>query len=253
MQDLLATMRGARPRMQAAEIIGRRIVSGGLLPGSTLPGFDELAAELSTSRLMVRQAVRVLADKGLVASEPNNGTVVRPRSEWCQRDADVLTWQIAGEPDAAFVRHLFEVRRIIEPDAAAIVATRGNGDAIIALEQALAVMTAAGPQAPESIDADVSFHRHLLTGTGNEFIAGFAPLIETLLRIVFHVQRDAAPERERFVAEHAAVVDAIRRGDGETARRAAATLIEDAEKDAMDGIRLRATAAGSVAARSVSQ
>ncbi len=253
MQDLLAAIRGARPSMWAAEIIGRRIVSGGLLPGTTLPNSDELATELSISRPSVREAMKVLADKGLVASKPRRGTVVRPRNDWSRLDADLLVWQIADEPDASFIGNLFEVRRIIEPDAAAIVAERGADETIAAMERALNAMEATDPQSPESITADLSFHRHLLTGTGNEFIAGFAPLIETLLLVLFPIQRRTRPAPDTFVSDHRAVLAAIRRGDADAARRAATSLLDGAEKDAMDGIGLLAPAGNGAAARSMSQ
>lgn len=253
MQELLATIRGARPPLRAAEIIGRRIVSGGLLPGTTLPNSDELASELSISQLSVREAMKVLADKGLVAPRPHRGTVVvRPRSEWRRYDIDVLAWQLADEPDATFVANLFEVRRIVEPEAAAIVAMRGAAEALAALEQAIATMAATDPQSAESIAADLAFHKCLLTATGNDFIAGFAPLIAPLLTVVFRIQRRTGPAASALVAPHAAIVAAIRRGDAETARRAAAALIDGAEKDAMAGIGLPAAGTGA-AARSLSQ
>lgn len=253
MQDLLATVRGARPPVRAAEIIGRRIVSGGLLPGTVLPDFDALAAELSISRPCVREALRRLADKGLVASRPRRGTVVQPPSQWSRHDADVLAWQIADVPDAAFVDDLFEARRIIEPDAAALMAMRGAPEAIAEMEQALAEMAAADPQTPESIRADLAFHRHLLTGTGNDFIAGFAPLIETLLLVVISIQRDARPDPDKFVPDHRAVLEAIKRGDAGAARRATTALLEGAKNDAMNGICLLAPDAGRAAAGSMSQ
>lgn len=253
MQDLLATCRGAQPPMRAAEIIGRRIVSGGLLPGATLPDSNQLAAELSVSRLSVRAAVKMLAAKGLVAPEPRHGNVVLPRSEWSRGDLDVLVWQIAGEPDAAFVGNLFEARRIIEPDAAAIVAERGNPEAIAAIGRALAAMTAADPQSPQSMAADLAFHRSLLTGTGNEFIAGLAPLFETLLAAVLHIQRRARPPSVALVPDHQAVLAAIKRGDAVGARQAAAVLLDGAERDAMDGLALPALAGDGAAARSMSQ
>ena len=251
MQDLLATIRGVRPRMRAAEIIGRRIVSGGFLPGTILPNFDELAAELSISRLSVREAMKVLAGKGLVSSKPRRGTVVRPRNEWSQLDADVLVWQITDVPDADFVSNLFEVRNIIEPDAAAIVARRGARETIAAMDQALAVMAATDSQARESIRADLSFHKALLTGTGNEFIAGFVPLIETLLLITLHIQRDTRPDPGKFVPDHKAILEAVKRRDAEAARQATLDMLVGAEKDAMDGISLL-EANGKAAARSTS-
>ena len=251
MQDQLATIRGARPRVRAAEIIGRRIVSGGFLPGTILPNFDDLAAELSISRLSVREAMKVLAGKGLVSSKPRRGTVVRPRSEWSQLDADVLVWQITDVPDADFVSNLFEVRNIIEPEAAAIVATRGADETIAAMEQALAIMAAADPQAMQSIRADLSFHTNLLIGTGNEFIAGFVPLIETLLLATLRLQRDTRPDPGKFVPDHAAILDAIKRGDAEAARRKTLIMLEGAEKDAMNGIS-RLETNGRATARSTS-
>ena len=188
--------------------------------------------------------MKELADKGLVSSKPRRGTVVEPPSNWSRRDADLLVWQIADVPDAAFIRNLFEVRRIIEPDAAAIVATRGDDGTIADMERALAIMAATGPQTTESIRADLSFHKHLLIGTGNEFIAGFAPLIETMLFVVFRIQRDLCPDPHKLVPSHRRVLDAIKRGDAEGARRATAALLEGGEKDAMDGIRPVASVAG---------
>ena len=94
---------GQRP-MGAAESIGRRIVTGRFAPGTTLPNLELLADEFAISRLSMREAIKVLAGKGLVSSTPRRGTVVRPRHEWSRLDADVLIWQLGGEPNAAFVR-----------------------------------------------------------------------------------------------------------------------------------------------------
>ena len=105
------------------------------------------------------------------------------------------------------------------------------------------------------IAADLAFHKCLLTGTGNDFIAGFAPLIAPLLAVVFRIQRRTAPAAGAgaLVSDHAAVVAAIARGDAEAARRAAAALIDGAEKDAMAGIGLPAAVGTGAAARSLSQ
>ena len=69
------------------------------------------------------------------------------------------------------------MRSIIEPEAAALVASRATVDVIAAIEVALAAMAAAEPLSIKSIEADVAFHQAILTGTGNEFIAAFAPVI----------------------------------------------------------------------------
>jgi len=61
--------------------IGRRIVSGELKPGDPLPPEEELTADFDASRTVLREAVRVLAAKGLVEARPKTGTRVRRREE----------------------------------------------------------------------------------------------------------------------------------------------------------------------------
>jgi DNA-binding FadR family transcriptional regulator len=222
----------------AAEILGRRIVSGDLKPGSVLPNLEKLADEFAVSRLSMREAMKLLAGKGLVESRPRRGTVVRPRSEWSRLDPDVLVWQIGNVPNAAFVRSLFEVRSIIEPEAAALAAMRAPEAALIEIERAFAAMAASDSTSPESIKADVAFHQAILRGTGNEFLAAFAPAIETSLAITFGMQRAAHPDQDHFVPRHRAIFDAIKRGDPDGARQAFRTLLSEAESDAMAGIRL---------------
>ena len=234
-------LQGSRP-VGAAEIIGRRIVSGDLKPGSVLPNLEDLAVELCVSRLSMREAMKLLAGKGLVDSRPRRGTVVRPRSEWSRLDADVLVWQIGEVPNAAFIRSLFEVRSIIEPEAAALTAVRAPEAALAGIDRAFSAMAASDPSSPESIKADVAFHQAILIGTGNEFLAAFAPAIETSLTVTFSVQRAAQPDQDHFVPSHRAIFDAIKRGDPEGARQAFRDLLSTAEIDAMAGIRMRGDA-----------
>ena len=211
---------------------------GHLTPGTTLPNLDRLAEEFSMSRLTMREAIRMLAGKGLVSSAPRRGTVVRPPEDWSRLDADVLGWQIGAMPNAAFIRNLFELRRMVEPEAAALAASRANARDIAAIERALAAMAAAESRAPESISADVDFHQAILKATGNEFIAALAPTIGQALMLAITIQRDAWPDVENFVPSHRLILDAIQRGDAEAARKAVNTLLVRAEVDALDGIRL---------------
>lgn len=208
------------------------------MPGSILPSFDQLAEEFSVSRLSVREAMRALAAKGLVDSRPRRGTVVRPRNEWSRLDPDILVWQIGDLPNAAFVRSLFEARLIIEPEAAALVAARATEEVLAAIEQAFQAMESSDPRSLESIEADVAFHQAILNGTGNEFLAAFAPVIGTWLTKAFRVQRIAEPEQEHFVPQHRAIFEAIKRGDAAGARSTFRILLARSETDAMTGIRI---------------
>jgi DNA-binding FadR family transcriptional regulator len=82
--------------VMAAEHIGRRIVSGELRPGTTLPNSTELARQLSIARPALREALELLAGKGLVESTPRRGTVVRSPDVWSSLDEGVLS-----DPDGA--------------------------------------------------------------------------------------------------------------------------------------------------------
>ncbi len=226
----------------AAQNIGRRIVSGDWQPGSVLPNLDRLAEQYSVSRLSMREAMKMLVGKGLVESRPRRGTIVRPRSEWSRLDPDILVWQLAEVPSAAFVRSLFEARMIIEPEAAALVARRATEEVLGEIERAFIAMADSDPRSTESIKADVTFHTAILTGTGNEFIAAFAPVIATSLTATFGVQRVVRPDQSHFVPSHRAIFDAIKRGDPDGARAAFRALLSQAEKDAMDGVLSRSEA-----------
>jgi DNA-binding FadR family transcriptional regulator len=234
-------LQASRP-VSAAEIIGRRIVSGDLKPGSVLPNLEVLASQFSVSRLSMREAMKLLAGKGLIDARPRRGTVVRPRSEWSRLDPDVLVWQIGDVTNAAFVRSLFEVRAIVEPEAAALTALRAPEAALAEIDRAFLAMAASDPSSPESIKADVAFHQAILTGTGNEFLAAFAPAIETSLTVTFGLQRHAKFAQDHFIPSHRAILDAIKRGDPEGARTAFRKLLATAESDAMAGIRLQGVA-----------
>lgn len=231
------TDRGRRQKTgDAAEEIGRRIVSGQFEPGSVLPATDVLAAEFSVSRLTIRELMRGFSEKGLVQAKPRRGTMVRPRSEWNRLDPDVLRWQITDPPNAAFIRSVFEIRRLIEPPAAALTAERASQETLSTIEAAFQKMASFDPTSPESIDADVAFHSAILSGTGNDFIAAFTPVMAAALPVTFRIQRDVGKSREHFVPSHRLILDAIKRGDAGETCEVYMTLLKTAEDDAINGL-----------------
>src|SRR5881398_2664775 len=148
--------------------IGRRIVSGDLRPGDLLPAEPELGA----SRTVVREAIKVLAAKGLVESRPKTGTRVRRRDDWNLLDPDVLAWQQDGAVDDALLGKLTEVRRIIEPAAAELAAARADVRDVAAMEDAFQQMeetaqARAGTDFEAFVQADMRFHLAILQACRN--------------------------------------------------------------------------------------
>lgn len=62
---------------QLADLLRKRITSGDLAPGASLPSELRLAQEYGLSRTSVRQAISLLRSEGLVIVQPPRGTFVR--------------------------------------------------------------------------------------------------------------------------------------------------------------------------------
>jgi DNA-binding FadR family transcriptional regulator len=211
------------------ETIGGRILDGTYSPGQTVYP-EELERELEVSKTVVREALRVLASKGLVDSRPKRGTFVRPRSEWSLLDASLLRWQRRGAPDRRFLADLAEVRAIIEPAGARLAAVRRTEADLAAMREALAGLADPDADAAAVIEADLRFHRALLAAAHNELMGRLEVVVEAGLR-----ERDRIVHAgERWpdaVPAHRAVLDGVAAGDPAAAAAAVESLLEQASSD----------------------
>ena len=129
-----------------------------------------------------REAIRTLAAKGIVTAQPKVGTKVAPRSAWHILDPDVLAWHFELAPGEAFIRNLFELRKIVEPSAAALAAMRRNDEELSRLADALSRMARANPRTGAWLNAIVAFHHELMSAGRNEALSSLWPAIQTTLR-----------------------------------------------------------------------
>jgi GntR family galactonate operon transcriptional repressor len=229
------------------ELLGAQIVGGALSAGATLFSGD-LEQEFRVSKTVVREALKVLAAKGLVESRQKRGTIVRPRSAWRLLDPDVVRWRDGGHPDYAFLENLAEVRQIVEPAAAELAAVRRDEHDLERLEAALEAMSASGDDAEKIVAADLLFHRALLAAAHNELLTQMEVVLSSGLQV-----------RDRFVHHstnwsdsvptHRAVLHAIRDGDAEAAHRGVERLLTQAAADLAEA-RLEAERPGRRTARS---
>ena len=113
---------GKSRHFAAAEEIGSRILRGDFAPGVLLPNEAEWCKRLRMSRSAVREAIKMLKAKGLLNSRPKVGTRVEPRARWNLLDRDVLAWYMATPERARFLKAVQQMRRIFEPEAAALAA-----------------------------------------------------------------------------------------------------------------------------------
>ncbi|SNT08841.1 DNA-binding transcriptional regulator, FadR family [Asanoa hainanensis] len=214
---------------QTVEVLAQRILTGQLPEGAILD-LTALQSEFDVSLTVLREALRVLAAKGLVDARPKRGTFVRPRSAWSLLDGDVLRWQFARSPGPGLFDDLHELRSIVEPGAASLAASRATEADLAALDAALEDMAAAGSDPLAAVAADLAFHRALLAATHNELIQRMEVVIETGLaerdRMVHGTDGPSDP-----VPSHKAVVDGIRRHNPAQAARAMRKLLDQAIED----------------------
>jgi DNA-binding FadR family transcriptional regulator len=214
---------------QTVEVLAQRILTGQLAEGATLD-MIALQAEFDVSLTVLREALRVLAAKGMVDARPKRGTFVRPRADWSLLDGDVLRWQFARQTQPRLFDDLHELRSIVEPGAASLAAARADDDDLAALDAALQDMASAGADPGAAVAADLAFHRALLAATHNELVLRMEVLIETGLAERDRMVHGAAGPRDP-VPSHRAVVDAIRQRDPAAAARAMGRLLEQAIED----------------------
>ncbi len=222
---------GRRLRGSIAHRLGIDIVSGVYAPGTVLSSEVEFSEALEVSRGAFREAMQVLAAKGLVESRPKTGTRVLPRARWNLLDPDVLAWAFAGEPDPVFVRGIFELRAIVEPGAARLAAERATREDLLALKGALAAMRRHTLLTEAGRAADRDFHHAILRATRNEPLAGLSATIGAAVHwTTLYKQRGRALPRNA-IPDHAQVYEAIAAGDGDAAAASMRVLVELALED----------------------
>jgi len=214
-----------------AAALGGEIIAGVYRQGERLPCEATLLERFRVSRPTLREAFRALAAKGLIVSRQKIGTSVRPKSEWNMLDPDFLAWHLRTAPTEDFVNDLFQLRRIVEPQAAALAARLGDAPAIARIGAAFDDMASADRDGATIASADLRFHRAILEATGNHFVAALGGLIETALSVTFERRwRSAIVDAER-IEQHRRVLEAIADGLPDAARARMEELLQASVQD----------------------
>jgi len=214
-----------------ARDLGTAILSGRHKPGETFEGEIERSEQLRVSRTAYREAVRILTAKGLLESRPKTGTRVTPRGRWNLLDPEVLAWMFAGEPDASFVRDLFELRGVIEPAAAAFAARRRSEAQLQEMADALDGMRRHGLTTAEGRVADQQFHKAVLAAAHNEALASLASSVGAAVSWTTKFKQRKRGLPRDPLPEHVAVYEAIRAQNADAARDSMAELLRLALAD----------------------
>lgn len=174
---------------QVADQLQHLIIAESLHPGDKLPGERELAERMGVSRTVVREAIRALSVRGLVKVRSGCGTYIQgPTSKDMAANIGLFLrlWQ-TPEP----YRKIYEIRRMLEVEAAGLAAQRATADDHAALEAAIAGMVAR-QDTQGYVESDLAFHQAIATAAHNELFNVLLGPIADLLR-EFIVQSTRAP------------------------------------------------------------
>lgn len=223
-----------------AEEIGAAIVAGRYAPDELVPGEIALGRRYGASRTVVREALKLLSAKGLIASRKRSGTRARPRESWNMLDADVLTWRLRdGKAEPKFVSDLLDVRAVVEPAAAAMAARSHTKKSLKPIEEAFAEMERTAHDRIAFADPDRRFHKAILVATGNDFMVAFAALTETALGAFVRIASRHPGAPGPSVPLHRAVLEAIRRRDAEGAHSAMTALLDRTARNVERNVKAR--------------
>jgi GntR family transcriptional repressor for pyruvate dehydrogenase complex len=220
--------RSAGVTHEAIESIRELIVSGEWGPGTRLPREAELAAQLGLSRNSLRETVRALSLARVLEVRQGDGTYVSSLEPHDLLEPTRLATHLLR---GSTVLELFEVRRMLEPEAAAMAALRADDEIKNALRRELDRMFDAGKNVEDLVEADAAFHDVIAQAPGNAVLHSLLQSLSTRTlraRLWYGMADRIALDRAR--AEHTRIYDAIVAGDPDLAR--AATTVHIASNEA---------------------
>lgn len=206
------------------------IQSGALPPGSKLPPEPDLAAQLGLSRNLAREAVKALAVARVLEVRRGDGTYVTSLQpslllEGLSGAVDLL------QSDSGALLDLMEVRRLLEPVATALAATRVSEEGLAEVKRHLDAMREAQDDVERLNAHDAAFHRAVISATGNESLLTLLEGISgrTLRARIWRGLVDARAA-DRTLAEHQAIFDALAGRDAALSQAAALLHVSNTEQ-----------------------
>lgn len=210
--DRMTSKSGSRRHPVQSELT-RRIVTGQLPPQTRLPKESELAAEFEVSRVVIREAMKVLAEKGLVDIQQGRGTTVNPTECWNPMDPLVLMHLGQGQAFYTVQAELLEARMIFEVQLAGLAATRMTEKELGHVETLLRTMDQCVHQPEQFHLLDADFHVALVRGGKNAIMMKLLEPVHDLLRVGFRqtILKPGTPQQAQVY--HWAIYDALQRRD----------------------------------------
>ena len=173
-----------RPRVMpdVVRALATDILGGRYAPGTLLPRENDLCTEHGVSRTVIREALKVLAAKGLVLGRPRIGTVVCDPEVWNIIDPQLIEWHSPETMDHRLLDAILETRRAIEPLVAEFAAVRATMQEIADVEAAWRGMADCVADVDGFTRHDIEYHRIIYAASHNPIFRQIGNLIDPALR-----------------------------------------------------------------------
>ncbi|QFU88384.1 FadR/GntR family transcriptional regulator [Amycolatopsis sp. YIM 10] len=223
-----------------AERILRLIAETGLRPGDRMPTENELAAQLGTSRSMVREAVKILSAIGRVRAQKGRGLYVAD-DEGMLGSARWGGFFLPADLDHVYM--LFEFRRVQETAASRLAAANATPAELRAIATAADTCRQGHVTGEAALfdRGDHEFHLAVAAASHNQFLVAAVREARRLQRQsnIIGMHGTVGGHAAEAVEEHAAILRAIRDGDADAAAGATATHLDNTLEDYRNEIQRR--------------
>jgi len=210
------------------------IVARELRPGARLPAERELAAQFGVSRTVVREAVRALAAKGMLAVRPGSGTLVRSPSALDVTRSMAL--YLRGAEEEFDQRKVSEVRRLLEVEIAGLAAERRTEADLAGMEALLEDTKGIERDRERFVAWDMAFHAALAAATKNEMFSILLDSVVSTMRRVREYGFNVPSTPERARQYHRRILQRVKQGNREAARAEMDAHLREAERTMQEGM-----------------
>jgi GntR family transcriptional repressor for pyruvate dehydrogenase complex len=206
------------------------IENGTFPPGSKLPTEKELTERFNMSRVPIREALSMLRAAGIVSSRQGGGSYVEETTS-----SDFIQGIRIESDKVESIIHLFELRKILEPEAAFLAAQRRTPEQ---LEQMKAILNRLENESlskgSHGKDIDIEFHRSIVNATHNpimiQTLKTLSNVYKSCLQVTLSPNEKLKRKREAVFREHQQIYNAIEAEEPELARIQSLIHLRNAEK-----------------------
>ena len=212
--------RPARLSSLVIDALTDRIVSGEYPPGTLVPPEPVLCRSFDVSRSVVREALKVLEEKGLLTVRRGHGTVVAGPDEWNLLDPLILAATVRHDKQREMLDDLVAVRAALEADMAASAAALVTAADVERLRALLRECEASLADFSHYLELDTAFHDELMRLSGNRLARAVVRSIHDQARASAGYNDPNRGDVELSHRGHVTILDRIEVRDGDAAAAA---------------------------------